>query len=350
MYGAFVQVPFALLCAKELTPASKLIWITLRLDEIRGRKRSHSPTQLARRTRLARSTVYEAFARLAKNGWCQIYRQRGSRKRRLQTRVPYGVSGECARIPADLVEAARNLRPQALICFGLLQLKEVVGPGRERKKGQFKWAELKQATGLHLKTLKTAVRKLVEAGWMAFRQKNRLAPVEFELQHPDEAWKRAAERRLQRHQFTGQALMQEFLTLLVDSDDFVDDASAGFLVNPRTQQLLQFDRFYPLHRVAFEFNGRQHYEPTELYSKEQVAAQRERDRTKHAICKARRITLVVVHAEDLSLEGMRRKVEGLLPLRDLGSFGRTIRYLEDVARRYRRAAARAGSVGQSCGA
>src|SRR5690606_20499667 len=218
------------------------------------------------------------------------------------------------------------------------------------ERGRFKWMQLHQETGLHLRTLKRALTELAQAGWVSMRQKNRLAPIEFVLHHPDEAWRRAAASRLQRSQFAGQALMQEYLTLIVDSKEYVEDGATGFLVNPRTQQLLQFDRFYPLHRVAFEFNGRQHYEPTELYSKEQVAAQRERDRTKHAICKARRITLVVVHAEDLSLEGMRRKVEGLLPLRDLGSFDRTIRYLEDVARRYRRAAARAGSVGQSCGA
>lgn len=333
-----LQVPFALLFAKELTPAAKLIWIVLRLDELRGRKRSQSPTRLARRTNLARSTVYEAFARLLNSGWCRQYKERSSAKRRLRTCLPHGVSGRCARFPVDLVEAARSLRPQTLLCFGLLQLRAL--RGTDGGTGHFKWAELKWVTGLHLRTLKRAVHALKEAGWVATRQKNRLAPIEFALQHPDQAWRRAAERRLQRHPYAGQALMQEFLTLIVDSRDFVDDASAGFLVNPRTQQLLQFDRFYPLHRVAFEFNGRQHYEPTERFSKEQVAVQRERDKTKQAICRERKITLVVVHAEDLSLAGMLRKVSNLLPLRDLSGFPRTIRHLENAARRYRKAAAR----------
>jgi len=96
-----------------------------------------------------------------------------------------------------------------------------------------------------------------------------------------------------------------------------------------------------LHRVAFEFNGRQHYEATELYSKEQVALQRERDRTKRSICKSHGITLVIVHAEDLSLSAMLKKVPDVLPRRDLRGFPRTIQFLEETARRYRKAASHA---------
>lgn len=332
-----LRVPLALLLTRELTPAAKLIWIVLRLDEIRGRKRSHSPTHLARRTGLARSTVYVAIAKLSRTGWCRILRAGPTINRRLHPRLPYGVCGKTVCLPTDLIEAARTLRPQLLICYGLLQ---AVREFRDER-GRFKWRQLRQVTGLHVKTLKRAVSELVEAGWLSLYQRSRLAPIEFSLQHPDIAWKKAAARRLKRSQFAGQALMQEFLTLIVESKEYIEDGATGFLVNPRTNHLLEFDRFYPLHRVAFEFNGRQHYEATDLYSKEQVAVQRERDRTKRSICKSLGITLVIVHAEDLSLQGMQQKVSNLLPRRDLSRFPRTIQFLEDAARRYRKAARRA---------
>ena len=333
-----LQVPIALLLSRELTPAAKAIWIALRLDEVRQRKRSHSPTQLARRIGIARSTVYEALAALTRAGWCVEHKRRALARQRIRTQLCRATSTRFVRLPAQLAESPRELRPQALVCFGLLQTLD----GFEEGKGAFKWAELKGATGLDTRTLKRAVNELVAAGWLTIRQENRLAPVVFALHHPDVAWRRAAERRLQKHPHTGQALMQEFLNLIVDSSEFVEDGSTGFLLNPRTQHLMQFDRFYPLHRVAFEFNGRQHYEETEIFSKEQVSAQRERDKTKRAICAAKGITLVVVHAEDLSLGGMLRKVPDVLPKRDLRGFSSTIRHLESVARRYRTAAARHG--------
>lgn len=337
---ATIPVPIALLLSRELTPAAKALWIALRLDEARERKRSHSPAHLARRTGLARSTIYEALASLTRTGWCVERRRRARQKRRINTVLRCGAASRRVQLPAQLAASLRPLRPQALVCFGLLQATEGYAEGR----GSFKWAQLSRATGLDTRTLKRAVSELVTAGWLTIRQKNRLAPLVFVLHHPDAAWRRAAERRLQKHPHTGQALMQEFLNLIVDSFEFVEDGSAGFLVNPRTQHLMQFDRFYPVHRVAFEFNGRQHYEETEIFSKEQVAAQRARDKAKRAICAAKGITLVVVHAEDLSLEGMRRKVPDTLPKRDLRGFSGTIRHLESVARRYRRAAARHGSL------
>jgi len=278
--------------------------------------------------------VYEAIARLTDTGWFRTVRHRSKNKRRFQTQLPHGISERSVRLPFDLVNAARALRPQLLVCYGLLQ---TLHEFRDER-GRFKWMQLHQETGLHLRTLKRALGELAQAGWVSMRQQNRLAPVEFVLHHPDEAWRRAAASRLQRSQFAGQALMQEYLTLIVDSKEYVEDGATGFLVNPRTQQLLQFDRYYPLHRVAFEFNGRQHYQPTELYSKEQVALQRERDRTKRSICKSLGITLVIVHAEDLSLKEMLKKVPDVLPRRDLRGFPRTIQFLEETARRYRQAA------------
>lgn len=69
--------------------------------------------------------------------------------------------------------------------------------------------------------------------------------------------------------------MKEFLSLVVDSDRYEDNATPGFLVNPFTRERLELDRFYPP-SVAFEFNGPQHYGATELFSEEQATMQRGR--------------------------------------------------------------------------
>ncbi len=131
--------------------------------------------------------------------------------------------------------------------------------------------------------------------------------------------------------------MREYLTLLVDSDDFEDDASPGFLVNPFSDERLELDRFYPP-GAAFEFNGPQHYGATDRFPDKDVAKQRGRDHLKIGICMSKGIHLHGIHAEDLTLETMRRKAGAVLPLRDLSGHEPLVAFLEAVARRYRRAA------------
>ncbi len=133
--------------------------------------------------------------------------------------------------------------------------------------------------------------------------------------------------------------MREYLSLLINSDEFEDDAAPGWLVNPRTLERLQLDRFYPP-RVAFEYNGPQHYRATGKFSADEVVGQRERDLIKLGLCVTRGITLVTIHPEDLTLRGMKQAVGSLLPLRDLTGSDLLIDYLETESRRYRRIASR----------
>lgn len=339
-----ITVPLELLLFKGLTPAAKFLWITIHMDAVNGRKRSHAPTQLARRTGLARSTVYAGLDRAKKLGWLVSYRDSATGKKRWRAVRPTSVSGVetwsthglrhlSVEIPVDLIKVRGTVRPQALICFGILQ----ITAGFRRWAGQFKWAEFSRLAGLHVKTVKRAVRCLAEAGWIRIVQKNRLAPIRFRLQHADEARKFEVQRRLERAEFKGEALMREILSVAVDSQDCVDNARPAFLVNPATGERLEFDRFYPLDRVAFEFNGRQHYEVTEWYSKEEVAAQRKRDAIKQLICREKKIELVVVRAEDLSFNTILEKIGDLLPLRNLQGYERTIKFLEEACARHRRA-------------
>ena len=135
-------------------------------------------------------------------------------------------------------------------------------------------------------------------------------------------------------------MMRSYLSLIADTNESEDGARPEFLVNPASGERLELDRYYPVHRVAFEFNGQQHYAATERFGGDVVAAQRQRDEVKKAICKQKGIELVVVHAEDLSLIGMLKKVRRLLPLRRLWGFKRTIRYLNRCGKRYQAAISR----------
>lgn len=334
-----LKVPLTLLRSKDLTPATKLIWITIFLDAQLKRKRSHAPIHLARRTGLARSTVYAALRRASSLGWLVRYRDRASGKRRWRAILPCrnvdtNVTIPSVAIPIDLIEVRGPVRPQALLCFGLLQ----ITPSFRRGTGRFKWAEFARMARLHLKTVKRAVRSLAEAGWVRIVQKNRLAPIHFRLQHADEARKEEVRRRLERSEYMGEALMRETLSVIVDTQMCVDNARPEFLINPATGERMELDRYYPLNRVAFEFNGRQHYQATGRFSKAEVAAQRRRDAIKHRLCREHGIALVVVHVDDLSFETMIKKAKGLLPLRDLRGYQQTISFIESVCSRHRRAA------------
>lgn len=125
--------------------------------------------------------------------------------------------------------------------------------------------------------------------------------------------------------------MKEYLSLLIDSDHFEDNARPGFLINPLTGKPVELDRYYP-RVVGYEFNGRQHYETTELFPSEPgLRMQQARDLIKEALCARNGINLVVIHRADLTLEAMRRRVGALLPLRDLRGHEALIAYLERVS-------------------
>ena len=98
--------------------------------------------------------------------------------------LPVRDSQGFVRIPVDLIRAAHALPPQAILCYGLLQ----ATPKFRGRTGTFKWAELRELTGLHLRTIKRAVRALAEARWIAIMQEHRRAPIWFRLQHADQAY------------------------------------------------------------------------------------------------------------------------------------------------------------------
>lgn len=320
-----VWVPDALLFNQSLGKSAKVLWMVHRLDsQSEPAPASPSPSALGARSGLSRHTVLRGLAQLRSEGWLAAAptRQQGARQ-------------DGTWVPRDLLLDHR-VPVQARLLYACLGRT----PGFQSPNGQFTYTALRDRTGAGINTLKRAVRALQETGWLAISQRNKFSPIHFVLRNPPaercaEAMARA-ERRLNQAEYKGEALMREFLSVLVNNDEYDDDASPGFLLNPLTGEELQFDRYYPP-KVAFEYNGRQHYGPTDRYADEAAVRNRQaRDYIKMGISWARGIHLAVVHAEDLTLQGIRQKVEGLLPLRNLDGLEPLIAYLEKVSRAYRR--------------
>lgn len=352
----YVRVPKTLLVDPQLSTSSKVVWMALQLEASGPRAtRQHSsrreaprqasppPTsrvciaRLAARAGVSRPTVYKAMRELSAAGWL------------VQSETPPDARAAGRKenvwvdLPAHLV-TDHQIGTSAKVFYGLLQLTQSrLRSSSQEKLLEFTFSLLAKLLNWHRKTIAKAIRTLANAGWLLILRKNHRHPARCSFKDPrlaaSEAEVEKVKRRLQKAQFVGEALMREYLSLLIDSDEYEDNAAPGFLVNPITEERLQLDRYYPP-GVAFEFNGPQHYGPTQHYTAEEAANQRVRDLIKAGICASRGIQLKIVHAEDLSLSKMKKIVGHLLPLRDLRHEGPRIRYLESVSRLYRRKAQR----------
>lgn len=316
MTNSLVQVPAALLLSPDLPATAKLAWMVARLRFAATQTGAPKPPVTAALTRPA---MLKSMTQLSAAGWDPDRYQHG---------------GATVAVPASLL-TDRKLGIHARVLYGILLLT----PEFQHPCGRFTYAGLAQLANASPNTIMKAVRELVGAEWLQVGRANRLAPIHFQLSFPGFDRQRTllavVQKRLERARFFGEQLMREYLSLLVDSADYEDDAPLGFLVNPRTHEQLRFDRYYPPN-VAWEFNGPQHYHATERFTEEDVARQQERDYLKAGICVTRGITLVVVRPADLTLAGMREKIGTLLPLRDLAGLGLVADYLEAESQGYRR--------------
>lgn len=316
-----VKIPAGLLLDRRLTYATKLVWMVLQLESMGTSLPSSGYIQ--RRCGLARSTAARAMRVLRENDLLNTI---------------HAANAVCAKMPRGIL-LEKRLGVPAKILYGILQ----VVPGYQGPNGHFKYSEIYQLTGMCSRTVARALVSLQMLDWIEARQAHKYADVQFTLRNQDlenqeKQWA-AVKRRLDEAPFRGEALMREYLTLIVDSDEYQDNATPGFLVNPYTSEKVEFDRYYPV-GVAFEFNGPQHYKPTPHYPDEKaVRKQMTRDLVKVGICKEKGIVLRVVHPQDLSLKRMTEIVRGLLPLRDLEGHELIIKHLERDSRTYRQKAA-----------
>lgn len=311
-------IPRELLLDRELKPTAKLLWMVTQL---------HSPcttAALARLTGLSEPTIAHSRTDLSGRGW--------SDRATDQAGIP---------LPSDLL-ADRRVGVQAKLLYGALQLT----PEFRNPSGRFTYAKLRALTGISLPTIRMATAPLVDTGWLRVSQANQLSPIEFVLRNPIEdqisGELELLKLRVDEAEFKGEALMREYLSLLIDSEEFEDNAFPGFLRNPSTDEPLQFDRYYHC-GVAFEYNGPQHYRTTSRYPKEKkVKAQRTRDLIKAGICLEKGIQLIVIHPGDHTLRTMTEKIGVRLPRRDLRGKGPLISYLEKAGQEVLRTARKYG--------
>lgn len=310
-----IVMPSALLLDPGRSVSAKVVWLTSCLE---GDAAAHPELP-----RLSYKTVRRAKGELAGRDWG-------------------GISGSSVTIPADLV-TDRRVNHRAKLMYGVLQLTLV--------SGQFSYRQLSSLSGYTVNTAKAAIDSLVRHGWLDVQHPaNRLHPVTFRLRNPvaqrQAAEVEAARLRIEEERPRGETIMREILDVLVDSTEFEDNAAPGFLVNPVTGKRLEFDRYDFTHRVAFEFQGAQHFGATERFTEAQSARQQVRDLTKLGLCARLGITLVEVLPGDLSLEGMRQKIGTLLPLRSLRGREALLELLDSAGRGYA-AKARAGTRGRA---
>lgn len=131
--------------------------------------------------------------------------------------------------------------------------------------------------------------------------------------------------------YKGEFLMRRFLDLRVADEDFVDNARPNQFTNPETRERLECDRLYVRAGVAFEFNGPQHFQQTEMYSDERAFKQRRtRDILKKGLSLEANVILVTVTASELYPAALDALIPARLKRRPLDTEGPVYRALVDL--------------------
>ena len=160
--------------------------------------------------------------------------------------------------------------------------------------------------------------------------------------------------------YKGELRMKELLDKFFPDVAYINNHRPQWLVNPKTSALLELDRYYPELKLAFEFQGDQHYRFIAKYhgSKAGFNRQVERDRLKRKQCQEQGVFLCYVHANDLLDYGMDSVIDGLERAKGAGKNWSGQRKVEQICvnrpRRQRkknskklRAARRSGVIGSN---
>lgn len=322
-----VKVPVSLVLDAELAPRARALYLTL-ASLCRSGEYSCSLSMADLRTASgqSRNTVRRHLRALQERGWVTV----ADGANRTQTfRITPAAASHTVAVPVSLLYNT-NVPPSAKCLYAVIQSywpKHANSP-------KAVWRELVGSAGFRDdSTLRTLRAPLTAGGWMVPR---RFAPLDPHLALREVEMKHARQR-MRRADFVGEALMKELLNLLVSDDRFQDNARPGFLENPLTGERLEFDRWYTKAGVAFEFNGEQHYRTSAKFADpEQLRLQRTRDLIKVALAWKEGIQLITLHATDLTLDRLSRKIAGVLPLREVRLEDPVVQYLRAVSRKYTR--------------
>ena len=181
-----------------------------------------------------------------------------------------------------------------------------------------------------------ACRNLVTLGWMVLRGTSRkLRPIPL-IPHPYQ--KQLASLLIEEYEMApnrGEFLMKQYLDLMICSDDHVDNARPKFLQNPMTAQSLEYDRYYR-QKVAFEFNGAQHYEVTEAYPDDKTLQEAQtRDLLKKGLSEKAGVRLIEITANDLDHRVLLSLIPAGLPRNPIDEHGPYLKALAEISAVYR---------------
>lgn len=318
MRNQAVWVPFSVLNDRDHNPNTRLIWVLICYHAAESLPTTPTDEHLHQLSGLDRRTIALARARLAASRLVPCFLR------------PHPAS---ASIPARLLTDT-GISTRARLLYG--QLQRV--PDFRNDGGSYTYKVLSGLTGTSDDALRRAVAELVASGWLSVSQSSRKSPVSFRLRNTvtPRLWARIARirRKVKGGQFRGETLLREFLNVIIALEEYQDDASPDFLLNPYTLELMEIDRFYPTVAVGFEFQGAQHYGLTDLATFDETVKQVGRDAMKAFICQARGIDLVVIRPEDLSLRALEQKIPRRLPRRDLTDMVPLVDVLEEIAQEY----------------
>lgn len=134
----------------------------------------------------------------------------------------------------------------------------------------------------------------------------------------------------------GEALMREWLTVLIDSTAFTDPGRPGFLINPETNEQMEYDRWYYNFDVAFEFQGPQHFVTTAKHPDPNRLGRRKfLDLIKIGLSVRNGVKMVEVEPPQLRKDHLLGLIPLHVPRRPLAGWERALVLLEQESRAYR---------------
>ncbi|HHV79662.1 MAG TPA: hypothetical protein GXX40_08680 [Firmicutes bacterium] len=203
-------------------------------------------------------------------------------------------------------------------------------------------ADLARRAGVSERTAIRMNKLLCKHKWFRTeRRGNKVVPIPVLPRAEDERRARIFRACYEVSPFKGEFIMGSLLNATLFLEDKVDNARPDFLKNPVTGENLEYDVFSPTTKSAWEFQGFQHFGPTEVFpSKEKAKQQQANDLIKLGRSVENGVTLVVMTYKDLSLDGILKNLPAHLRKKPIDRTSRYIRTIENVAADYRRWAAR----------
>ena len=188
--------------------------------------------------------------------------------------------------------------------------------------------------GVSYYTARRAAMRLVDFGWAEEVPAYRVTHIAPTL--PLEVEQRAAEMLAsmrEKYQPVGEFLLKCILCLLIPDRNYHDNVRLPSMVDGKGSGRFELDRLYDDLNLAFEYQGRQHFQtggPLKI-TNEELEKQMNRDQIKAALCAKEGIHLFWFTIDDLSISRVRERLQDTVPLRPIRENRPLARTVERIA-------------------